>query len=279
MTGIDAQITGFAREVEDDLRALDLITARPRARELFRTLTNAWQAYLREAEAVLVLSRQNDNAGAGNRIVERMAPSYQTAQNTLRELAQFSEAGAAAAGAAGTAAYDFTFTMVIVWAVPAGVKASRASTPSLRDIAPPPPSLAAPLKPLSPITDWVKAGDYPAGAMADDRDYAISFELDVAATGRASACRITASSGSAVVDRTTCDAAKRRARFTLARNAAGEAVAGRYGARLAWSVVPAPRAVPAMPASKPLAADRTVSDATLSSPPLLPAGDSAPKPD
>jgi len=114
MTGIDAQITGFAREVQDDLRALDLITARPRARELFRTLTNAWQAYLREAEAVLVLSRQNDNAGAGNLIVERMAPSYQTAQNTLRELAQFSEAGAAAAGAAGTAAYDFTFTMVIV---------------------------------------------------------------------------------------------------------------------------------------------------------------------
>jgi hypothetical protein len=34
-----------------------------------------------------------------------------------------------------------------------------------------------------------------------------------------------------------------------------------------------------MPVSKPLAADRTVPDATLSAPPVLPNGDSAPKPD
>ena len=112
----------------------------------------------------------------------------------------------------------------------------------------------------------MKAGDYPAGAMADTRAYAISFELDVTATGRASACRIIAGSGSGVVDRVTCAAAKRRARFTPARNAAGETVAGRYGARRAWSVVPAPRAVPAMPAAKPLAAGRIAPDATLAAP-------------
>jgi hypothetical protein len=117
--------------------------------------------------------------------------------------------------------------------------------------------------------------------MANDRDYAIGFELDVAANGRATACRITAGSGSAVVDRTTCDAARRRARFTPARDADGNPVASRYGARLSWSVVPTPRPVPvpAMPASKPLAADRTAPDATLSAPPVLPAGDSAEKPD
>lgn len=172
-----------------------------------------------------------------------------------------------------------TFTMVIVWAVPAGVKAARTPTPSLRDIAPPLPSLAAPLKPLSPITDWVKASDYPTGAMAGTREYAISFELDVAATGRASVCRITAGSGSAVVDRVTCDAAKRRARFAPARDAKGEPVDGRYGARLSWSVESTPRPVPAMPASKPLAADRTAPDATLAAPPVIPAGDSTPKPD
>ncbi len=171
------------------------------------------------------------------------------------------------------------FTVVIVWAVPSGVKPSPIAVPPLRNITPPSPSLAVPLKPLSPVTDWVKASDYPANAMADDRDYAISFELDVAATGRASACRITAGSGSAVVDRVTCDAARRRARFTPARDAKGQLVAGRYGARLSWSVVPAPRPVPAMPASKPLAADRTVPDATLAAPPVLPAGDSEPKPD
>ena len=136
--------------------------------------------------------------------------------------------------------------MVIVWAVPAGVKAARSLTPSLRDIAPPLPSLAAPLKPLSPITDWVKASDYPAGAMAGTREYAVSFELDVAATGRASACRITAGSGSAVVDRVTCDAAQRRARFTPARDAKGEPVAGRYGARLSFGLS-SPRRAPSPP--------------------------------
>ncbi len=174
-----------------------------------------------------------------------------------------------------------TFTVVIVWSVPAGVKASPTAVPLSRSIAPPTPSLAAPLKPLSPVTDWVRFADYPANAMANDRDYAIGFELDVAANGRATACRITAGSGSAVVDRTTCDAARRRARFTPARDADGNPVASRYGARLSWSVVPTPRPVPvpAMPASKPLAADRTAPDATLSAPPVLPAGDSAEKPD
>ncbi len=176
-----------------------------------------------------------------------------------------------------------TFTVVIVWAVPSGTKPSPIAVPPLRSVGPPAPSLAAPLKPLSPVTDWVLFADYPAGAMAGDRDYAIGFELDVAATGRASACRITAGSGSAVVDLTTCDAAKRRARFTPARDAKGEPVASRYAARLSWSVVPAPRPVPvpvpAMQASKPLAADRTAPDATLAAPPVLSTGDSGPKPD
>jgi TonB family protein len=172
-----------------------------------------------------------------------------------------------------------TFTMVIVWNVPAGVTASPTAVPPLRRIVPPAPGLAVSLKPLSPVTDWVRFADYPADAMADNRDYVISFELDVDANGRATACRITAGSGSAVVDRTTCDAARRRARFTPARGARGEPVASRYGARLSWSVVPAPRPVPAMPASKPLAADRTAPDATLAAPPVLPNGDSDPKPD
>ncbi len=213
-----------------------------------------------------------------------------TACRTLRASANAVIDGASCAAVTGRARLNpargsdgtpvaSTFTMQIVWAVPAGVKPSPTAVPALRSIAPPAPSLAVPLKPLSPVTEWVRFADYPAGAMADDRDYAIGFELEVAANGRASACRITAGSGSAVVDRTTCAAARRRARFTPARDARGEPVASRYAARLSWSVVPAPRPVPAMPASPPLAADRTAPDATLAAPPILSTGDSGLKPD
>ena len=167
-----------------------------------------------------------------------------------------------------------SFTMQIVWNVPSGVIASPTAAPPLFGAEPAKPGLAAPLKPRTPVNSWVLASDYPATAMADDRAYTIGFTLDIDATGKPEACRINASSGSAVVDRVTCDAARRRARFIPALDAAGMPVAGRYSATLSWSVVPA--AVPAMPVSKPLAADRTAPDATLTAPPI---GDSSAKPD
>lgn len=65
------------------------------------------------------------------------------------------------------------------------------------------------------------------------RDYldgiygAVRVALDIDATGRATACQVTSSSGHELLDEATCEAVKLHARFKPARNAEGDRVPGR----------------------------------------------------
>jgi protein TonB len=90
--------------------------------------------------------------------------------------------------------------------------------------------------PASHPPTWITYRDYPQQALRAGEQGKVAFRLDVAANGRVTGCTITLSSGSELLDSTACRLLKRRARFTPARNAAGEKVAGTWSNAFAWSM-------------------------------------------
>ena len=91
----------------------------------------------------------------------------------------------------------------------------------------------------TPQTDpstWLGGNDYPASAIASDKEGAATVALEVDETGRATACAVTSSSGSAALDDRTCALLMERARFSPARDEAGKAVRSTYVQRVAWQI-------------------------------------------
>ena len=87
--------------------------------------------------------------------------------------------------------------------------------------------------PPSPIrdgSDWFPMTPYPPEALAKRQQGKVSAMLAIDAKGRVVGCRITSSSGSAALDRQTCELARRNARFVPASHA-GTAVAGSFALR------------------------------------------------
>lgn len=106
--------------------------------------------------------------------------------------------------------------------------------------------------------------DYPPIAMIDDVEGATAFTVDIDTSGRVSRCAVTAGSGSALLDSTTCALVTKRARFTPAQRA-GVAVPGRWSNRVRW-VLPRPSMMvdprydgPARVSAKPNAAYASLS--------------------
>ncbi|HEY7808983.1 MAG TPA: TonB family protein [Allosphingosinicella sp.] len=99
--------------------------------------------------------------------------------------------------------------------------------------------------PKAPVERLVTVEDYPAAALRAGEQGQVRVILDIAPTGRVTGCRITASSGSAILDSSTCRLLYSRARFTPAQDAAGNAVADRFATSLTWSL----NARPAVPAA------------------------------
>ena len=86
--------------------------------------------------------------------------------------------------------------------------------------------------------NWVLVDDYPISAIRNGEQGITGFRLKVDAQGQVVACEITASSGSATLDKATCDLVARRAQFSPALDASGQPVAGGYSNRVRW-VLPA----------------------------------------
>jgi TonB family protein len=88
---------------------------------------------------------------------------------------------------------------------------------------------AAALKnPAAVITD----SDYPLSMQG--KQGTTRFELTVAADGRPVSCSVTTSSGHADLDSNACKAFLRRARFSPAKDAQGNPIAGRYRGAVTW---------------------------------------------
>jgi TonB family protein len=81
---------------------------------------------------------------------------------------------------------------------------------------------------------WATTGDYPASALAEKREGTAEFALTVEANGKASACKITKSSGHADLDSVACSTAVRRARLSPATDENANPTIGIYAGRVRW---------------------------------------------
>jgi protein TonB len=93
----------------------------------------------------------------------------------------------------------------------------------------------------------VSDADYPPSAIRAGAQGIVAFELDVA-DGRVSACRATSSSGSPILDSTTCRIMIARMQFTPAHNRKGRPTTDRIHNRMKWVL---PQKAPVLPPLEP----------------------------
>lgn len=96
---------------------------------------------------------------------------------------------------------------------------------------PRPPGSAAPVIPLS---GYVTEGDYPAAAIRSGQQGTVSFRLSIGTDGRVQGCAVTRSSGSDLLDSTTCRLMVRRVRFTPATDPQGRPRADEFDGYIEW---------------------------------------------
>jgi protein TonB len=89
---------------------------------------------------------------------------------------------------------------------------------------------------------WISDADYPAAAKAARQSGTVGFVLAVDADGSVSDCTVTQSSGSKLLDSTTCALISRRARFVAARDSDNEPAGARWASRISWTLPEAPDA-------------------------------------
>ena len=99
---------------------------------------------------------------------------------------------------------------------------------------PPAPSQATALKPRGNPGDWLSSDDYPPGAQRDNAEGVTGFKLDVGPDGKVTSCTVTSSSGNGDLDAQACRLLPRRARFSPAKDTAGNGMATTYSGRTRW---------------------------------------------
>lgn len=108
----------------------------------------------------------------------------------------------------------------------------------------PPAGLPRSATPSGNPGSWVTTQDYPAEALRANAEGVTEFLLTIGPDGTVSNCEIKSSSGSPLLDATTCQLILRRARFSPARDPFGVAVKGTYFNRVRWTI-PRPPPPPA----------------------------------
>ena len=104
---------------------------------------------------------------------------------------------------------------------------------------PPTPSASFVPRAASPLGSpgkWASSEDYPAAALREAREGVARFRVTIGSDGRVRNCEITASSGSADLDRATCATVSKRARFKPATDASGAVVGGSYSSAVKWEI-------------------------------------------
>lgn len=107
--------------------------------------------------------------------------------------------------------------------------------------APPPappakPSQASGAKPRGNPGDWVTPDDYPPSALRNNEAGVTGFKLELGPDGKVTNCTVTSSSGFPDLDQTACRLLPRRARFTPAKDAAGNGIATTYSSAVRWQI-------------------------------------------
>ena len=111
--------------------------------------------------------------------------------------------------------------------------------------APAPPAPPAPPRPVVSQAARAKANlnslfstdDYPQSAIRNEERGTTAVRLTVGPDGRVTDCSVTSSSGSSALDSTTCSILRRRARFTPAKDQAGNPISdSSQSARIRWEL-------------------------------------------
>jgi protein TonB len=117
---------------------------------------------------------------------------------------------------------------------------SADSPPAPLAFVPPPPPLppraagVTPARARANLASYLTDDDYPKEAIRWEQQGTAAFRLTIDRGGMVSACLITSSSGSAILDETTCRILQMRARFTPARDRRGRAVEDVTEGRIMW---------------------------------------------
>ena len=109
-------------------------------------------------------------------------------------------------------------------------------TPSAAPPAPARPSMAVGPKPRGNPQNWLSTDDYPSSAMRDGIQGVTSFRLEVGTDGKPTGCTVTGSSGSGLLDDTTCRLVMRRAKFQPAKDTEGNPIVSSYTSRTRWQI-------------------------------------------
>lgn len=104
--------------------------------------------------------------------------------------------------------------------------------------APPRPVISQAAKAKANLNSLFSTDDYPPGPLRNGEQGTTAVRITVGTDGRVSDCSVTSSSGSGALDSATCSIIKRRARYTPAKDQAGNPITGTDSARIRW-VVPA----------------------------------------
>ncbi|OYY90261.1 MAG: hypothetical protein B7Y45_08140 [Sphingomonas sp. 28-66-16] len=124
---------------------------------------------------------------------------------------------------------------------PAAKKAVAVATqPTAKPAAAATPTPAPGGSPPTPIGNpgsWFPADSYPPAAKAASQEGRTAFSLDIDNRGRILACNIIESSGSELLDSTTCSQLIANGRFKPAVDASGKPIAGKFRSAMRWALV------------------------------------------
>jgi TonB family protein len=93
-------------------------------------------------------------------------------------------------------------------------------------------------RPVAALSSYIADSDYPRAAIDAREQGTTRLILDIGADGRVAGCEITRSSGSDLLDGTTCRLLTERARFTPARDTHGRAVPDAMSTLVNWVLPP-----------------------------------------
>jgi protein TonB len=97
-------------------------------------------------------------------------------------------------------------------------------------------NMPKPLKVANDRDSWITHYDYPDLARRRGIQGVTTYRLEIDANGQVTGCTIVISSGSELLDNTTCRLLRRRARFLPAQDGAGKNIPASYTSRFNWSL-------------------------------------------
>lgn len=115
-------------------------------------------------------------------------------------------------------------------------------TPSGGGLATPPPvelpkpSLARDAVPGADRTRWITSDDYPTAALRQGLTGSVAIAATIGADGHVRSCLVTQSSGSQLLDDTTCRLYMKRGHFTPARDTDGNPTTAQRTDRFRWTI-------------------------------------------